>query len=142
LVTDPPTADQSHLIAAAAPHIQSRISTLAQAPGMLAFLFAGGGFTVDPQDAEKVLTPDAAKTLQAADTALASLEPWDASTIEEALRAAVIDGLGLKPKVAFAPLYVAVTGRRVSLPLFQSIELLGRDRTLARLAQAIARLPG
>jgi len=142
LVADPPTDDQARLITVAAPLIQSRISTLAQAPGMLAFLFDGDGFAVDPQDAEKVLTPDAAKALQAAETALTGLEVWDAGPIEEALRAALIDGLGLKPKVAFAPVYVAVTGRRVAPPLFQSIELLGRDRTLARLAHAIASLPG
>ena len=142
LVDGPPTADQVRLIAAAAPLIQSRISTLAQASGMLAFLFAGDGFAVDPQDAGKVLTPDAAKALQAAEAALAGLETWDATTIEDALRAALIEGLGLKPKIAFAPVYVAVTGRRVAPPLFQSIELLGQGPALDRLAHAIAALPG
>ncbi len=51
--------------------------------------------------------------------------------IEAALREALVDGLGLKPKVAFAPLRVAVTGRRVSPPLFESMELLGRERDAA-----------
>jgi glutamyl-tRNA synthetase len=142
LVADPPTAGQERLIAAAAPLIQSRIPTLAQAPVILGFLFAGDGFTVDPQHAEKVLTPDSAKTLQAAEAALAGLESWEVGPIEDALRAALIDGLGLKRKVAFAPVYVAVTGRRVGPPLFDSIALLGRDQTLSRLAQAIASLPG
>ena len=50
-----------------------------------------------------------------------------------ALTAAVVDGLGLKPRVAFTPLRVAVTGRRVSPPLFESMELLGRESTLARI---------
>jgi glutamyl-tRNA synthetase len=143
LVADPPTAGQARLIAAAAPLIQTRIPTLAQAPRMLAFLLVDeSDFTVDPQDAGKVLTPGAAKVLQAAEAALASLETWDAAAIEEALRGALIDGLGLKPRTAFAPVYVAVTGRKVAPPLFQSIELLGRDRTLARLSQATAGLPG
>jgi glutamyl-tRNA synthetase len=52
------------------------------------------------------------------------------------LRAALVDGLGLKPKLAFGPVRVAVTGRRVSPPLFESLELLGRVRTLARLERA------
>jgi glutamyl-tRNA synthetase len=59
------------------------------------------------------------------------------AAIEEALRTSLIDGLGLKPRVAFGPVRVAVTGRRVSPPLFESMELLGRDRSLARLRDAI-----
>ena len=66
-------------------------------------------------------------------------EPWTAEAIHAALTAALVEptGLGLKPRVAFAPVRVAVTGRRVSPPLYESIELLGRERTLARLAHAI-----
>ena len=67
-------------------------------------------------------------------------QPFDAAAIEAALRAALVDGLGLKPRVAFTPLRVAVTGRRVSPPLFESIELLGRDETLARIDRLAARL--
>ena len=58
--------------------------------------------------------------------------------IEAALRAALVDGLGLKPKLAFGPVRVAATGRRVSPPLFESLEILGRERTLARVAAAAA----
>ena len=54
----------------------------------------------------------------------------------EALRAALIDGLGLKPRNAFGPVRVAITGRKVSPPLFESLELLGRERSLARLTAA------
>ena len=69
-------------------------------------------------------------------TALAELGVWTAADVQEALQAALVDGLGLKPRVAFGPVRVAVTGRTVSPPLFESIELLGRERTLARLRAA------
>ena len=70
------------------------------------------------------------------DAALAALEPvtdWRAADLEAALRTAIVEGLGIKPKFAFGPLRVAVTGRRVSPPLFESMEILGRDECLARL---------
>jgi glutamyl-tRNA synthetase len=54
--------------------------------------------------------------------------------LQTVLRAAVVDGLGLKPRVAFAPLRVAITGRRVSPPLFESMEILGRESCLTRIA--------
>ena len=58
---------------------------------------------------------------------------WRAADLEAALRSALIDGLGLKPKLAFGPLRTAVSGQRISPPLFESMEILGRDSTLARL---------
>ena len=139
LVADPPSAGEAELIAAAAPLIQPRIGKLIEAVGMLAFLFVdGAGFKVDPDEAAIVFTPASAEVLVAAEKALAGVDQWAHGEIEDALRAALLDELGLKPKVAFAPVRVAVTGRRVSPPLFQSIELLGRDRTMRRLAQARA----
>ena len=94
-------------------------------------------FTVDPDDAAKVLAADSGRVLKAAEAALADAEPWTAEAIEAALKHALLDELGLKPRPAFAPVRVAVTGRRVALPLYESIELLGRERTLARLEHAI-----
>ena len=70
------------------------------------------------------------------------MEPFEAAGIEAALREALVEGLGLKPKHAFGPLRVAVTGRTISPPLFESMELLGRDVTLARLEAAIADIRG
>jgi glutamyl-tRNA synthetase len=139
MVATPPSDDQAALIEAAAPLIQTRISRLTEAVGMLSFLFAGddGGFKIEPEDAERVLTPEALPALRAAETALATVEPWTHEAIDAALRAALIEGLGQKPRVAFTPVRVAVTGKRVAPPLFQSIELLGRERTLHRLAAAI-----
>ena len=60
--------------------------------------------------------------------------------IEAALRTALVEDLGLKPRLAFGPVRAAVTGRRISPPLFESIELLGRESTLARIAAALAEL--
>jgi glutamyl-tRNA synthetase len=75
--------------------------------------------------------------LAAAEDALASLEPFDAPAIEAALRAKA-DELGLKPRQAFQPIRVAVTGSRISPGLFESIELLGREKTISRLQAAAA----
>jgi glutamyl-tRNA synthetase len=139
LVAEPPSAGDAELIVAAAPLVQPRIGKLGEAVGMLGFLFVdGAGFKIDPEDAAKVLTQAAVPTLAAAEKALAGLDPWTWPEIKAALEAALLAGLGLKPKVAYVPVRVAVTGRRVSPPLFESMELLGRDRTMARLAQALA----
>jgi glutamyl-tRNA synthetase len=141
LVATPPTGADAELVAASAPLIQPRIATLAEAPAMLGFLFVDEAeFTIDAEDGAKVLTPDAEPVLAAAEAALAGVGPWTAGAIELALRDALLeDGLGLKPKAAFGgAVRVAVTGRRIGPPLFESIELLGRDRTLGRLARARA----
>jgi glutamyl-tRNA synthetase len=141
LVQDPVPDGEASLVRAAAPLIQPRIGKLTEAPGMLGFLFVSEeGFTMDPADAERVLTADSRAVLAAAEQALRDLDPWRWPGIEQALREALVEGLALKPKVAFTPVRVAVTGRRVSPPLFQSIELLGKERTLRRIerAQAVA----
>jgi len=95
-------------------------------------------FHVDVDDAAKVLTKDAVHPLETALHALEKVEPWATEGIEAALRAALVEGLGLKPKLAFGPVRVAATGRRVSPPLFESLELLGRDRSLDRLRAGLA----
>ncbi|HTJ72450.1 MAG TPA: glutamate--tRNA ligase [Actinospica sp.] len=130
---------------AAVPLVQERMTVLSEAIGMLGFLYTGDGsdarhaFALNEDDAAKVLTADAWPTLAAAAAALDALPAWTTAAIDEALRTALIEGLGLKPKNAFTPVRVAVTGRRVSPPLFESLELLGRERTLARLRAADAR---
>jgi glutamyl-tRNA synthetase len=140
VIGDPVSEAELAMVTAAAPLIQTRISRLTEAPGMLGFLFADEEhFEVDAQEAERALGPDALPVLQAAEAALAEVQPWTHEAIQAALTAALVEpaGLGLKPRAAFAPVRAAVTGRRVSPPLYESIELLGRERTLARLAQAV-----
>ncbi|MGH3445069.1 MAG: glutamate--tRNA ligase [Nocardioidaceae bacterium] len=129
---------QRALLLAAAPLVQERMSLLTESVDMLGFLFADeSSFTRDPADVEKLLgSDDSPGVLDAAHDALAAVADWQTESIEQALRESLVDGLGLKPRHAFGPVRVAVTGRRVSPPLFESLELLGRDRSLARLASA------
>jgi glutamyl-tRNA synthetase len=113
------------------------MTTLGESVEMLGFLFADEeSFERDPADVEKLLGDDGRAVVTAAREALAGLDAWTTPAIEEALRAALVEGLGLKPRNAFGPVRVAITGRRVSPPLFESMELLGRDRSLARLRSA------
>ena len=137
-VSTPATEQERALAFAAAPLVQERVTVLRQVSGMLGFLFvAEEEFVIDP-DAAATLDGSARPVLEAAVDALRSLSSWTAADIESVLRDALVDRLGLKPKNAFSPVRVAVTGRRVSPPLFESIELLGRDRTLRRLSAALA----
>jgi len=140
LAADPPSAAEAALIAAAAPLVQERCTTLAGGAAMLGFLFtAEDQFGVDPEAGASTLTQEAGPVLATAHQALSELAAWTAADIEATLRAALVDGLGLKPRAAFSgALRVAVTGSRAGPPLFQSLELLGRDRTLDRLARARA----
>lgn len=123
------------LFARAIPLIHERIVTLSEIPDYVRFLFTEN-FTIDPEAKEKALTVEALPILAAAEQAIVDIAEWTLEAIETALRAALIEGLGLKPKNAFTPVRVAVTGARVSPPLFESIELLGKERTLERLKAA------
>jgi glutamyl-tRNA synthetase len=138
LVTDPPTAEQDRVLRAIAPLAQERMIVLSDAVGLLGFLFTDD-VEIDPAAAAKQLAgADAAEVLDAAAAVLTDLADWSTAAIEAALKAALVDGLGRKPRQAFGPVRVAVSGRTVSPPLYESIELLGRERTLDRLAAARA----
>ncbi|MBA2465044.1 MAG: glutamate--tRNA ligase [Nocardioidaceae bacterium] len=133
------TSEQRNLLVAAAPLVQERMITLDESVGMLGFLFLDeSDFVRDPTDVEKLLDEDGRSVVTAAHGALATLSEWNTEAIEGALRNALVEELGLKPRNAFGPVRVAVTGRRVSPPLFESLELLGRDRSLTRLVSAQA----
>jgi glutamyl-tRNA synthetase len=118
----------AELVRRAAPLVQEKIETLAEFPDFAGFLF---------RDVE----PDPAlldgRVLEEAESALAAVEPFTTEAIEEALRA-LSEQLGLKPREAFQPIRVAVTGSKVSPGLFESIELLGREATLERIRRAQA----
>ena len=139
VLSDPVTDDERLLLDRAMPLVNERMNKLAEAPDLLGFLFVDEeSFTRDEGDVEKVLDESGRDVVRAARDALAALDSWDTAAIEEALRAALVEELGLKPRNAFGPVRVAVTGSRISPPLFESLELLGRERSLARLEGALA----
>jgi glutamyl-tRNA synthetase len=108
------------------PLVQAKLTRLSEFPDYAGFLFRD----VEPADLD-----GGAEVVAAARDALADLEPFTAESIEAALRG-VLDGLGLKPRQGFQAIRLAVTGSAVSPGLFESIELLGRETTLRRLASA------
>ena len=130
---------QRPLLVAAAPLVQERSTVLSDAARMLRFLFVDATFAPDPDAAERNLGADAAPVLEAALSSLDALKDWSAPEIEAALKGALVDGLGRGPRKAFAPVRVAVTGRTVSPPLYESMELLGRERSLGRLRAGFER---
>jgi glutamyl-tRNA synthetase len=121
--------------AKAARLVQTRIVVLGDAWDLLKFL-DDREYAIDPKAAAKELGPDAEPVLGAALAALDRIQHWSAAEIEAALKAALLDELGLKPRKAFGPIRVAATGSSISPPLFESLELLGRDRSLRRLRDA------
>lgn len=125
--------------AEAAALVQTRIVVLGDAWGLLKF-FDDGSYEIDEKAAAKELREEAAPVLDAALSALEAVGEWNTANIEAALKEALLDGLELKPRKAFGPIRVAVTGATISPPLFESMELLGADRSLMRLRSARARL--
>ncbi len=121
--------------AEAAALVQTRIVVLGDAWDLLKF-FNDDSYVLDEKSAAKELKAEAAVVLDAALAALEAVSEWTTASIEEALKTALLDGLELKPRKAFGPIRVAVTGATISPPLFESMELLGRDRSLARLRAA------
>lgn len=133
------TPEQLAVLTAIAPLVQERMETLDQAPGMVGFLFqSGGDFVMDEADAA-AMVDGSAEALAGALAALGAMADWSTPAIETALRSALIEGLGLKPRKAFGSVRVAITGRRVSPPLFESMELLGREESLRRIDAALTR---
>lgn len=123
----------------AAELVQTRIVVLSDAWDLLKFLFVDDAdFAIDPAAAAKNLGADAGPVLDETISALEALSAWATADLEEALKAALIEKLELKPRKAFAPVRVALTGSHISPPLYESMELLGREKTLARLRAARA----
>jgi glutamyl-tRNA synthetase len=118
-----------------APLIQERITVLSEAAPMLGFLFVEAKDIVIEEDAKAGLPANSAEIIAAAVAALETLGEADFVTekIQAVLQQALIEGLGEKPRNAFGPLRTAISGRRVSPPLFESMQILGKAETIARL---------
>ncbi|GAA4691022.1 glutamate--tRNA ligase [Nocardioides conyzicola] len=138
VVSDPVSDADAELLELAMPLVAERINKLTEAVDMLGFLFVDeAAFAVDATDAEKLLNDDGRAVVARSLAALEALPEWSTAAIQAALQTELVDGMGLKPRNAFGPIRVAVTGRRISPPLFESMELLGRERSLARLQSAL-----
>ena len=126
------TADEIALVKLALPLIQERIIMLSEVPAMLKFLFVKN-FAVEADSVAKI-TDDASKqVLQRSLKELESLATWNHDSIEAALRSSLIEEMGLKPRIAFGAVRIATTGSTISPPLFESMELLGKEASLARI---------
>ena len=116
---------------------REKIQTLADFWPLVSFLFDGP--VDDPAAFDRVIGSDGGvENLRAARAALAAAEPFDADTVQEALRG-VVEERGVKPGKVFQPVRVAIAGQTVSPGIFESVALLGREPTLARIDAALAR---
>jgi glutamyl-tRNA synthetase len=131
---------ESAILDAAAPLIQERVTVLSEAPDLLSFLFVTADQIAIEEDALAGMPENVAEVLSVAVSALNAIEETDFKTeaIQSALNHALIESLELKPRFAFGPLRTGISGRRISPPLFESMEILGKAETVARL-EAFAR---
>jgi glutamyl-tRNA synthetase len=138
IVSEPATAEQEALLEELMPLVAPRLRKLTEAPGLVASFFVSDtDFTIDEAARAKVLNEQGLSVVQAAYDALAGVSSWTTADIEAALNAKLVEELELKPRVAFGPVRVATSGAQISPPLFESLEILGRERTLTRLKSAL-----
>lgn len=132
------TPSEIEVVKLALPIIQERIVNLAEIPAMLNFLFVTE-FKVDPEEKEKISDDNSQNILKVALAKIEPLSAWDHTSIEIVLRQVLIEEMGLKPRIAFSALRIAVTGSHISPPLFESLELLGKERSIARIRAVISK---
>lgn len=135
------TEEQQRILDAVAPLIQTRMQVLSETPEMVGFLFTADEAHAVTDAAKSSLKPEAGDVLAAAERILTDWQgPFAADSLQQSLREELVDGLGLKPKFAFGPVRVAISGRKISPPLFESMEILGRESSLARVKALRAEL--
>ena len=125
------------LVKQALPIIQERIVKLGEIPAMLKFLFVKE-LVVEADSKEKIKDDQSKQVLKRALEVLEPLSVWNHDSIEGALRTALIDEMGLKPRIAFGAVRIAATGSHISPPLFESMELLGKEASISRVKAAIS----
>jgi glutamyl-tRNA synthetase len=133
VVSDPPAQSDIDALRQILPHVQPRVGLLGEVADMVAFVFTEDTSLAIADDALKTLGDNSAEVLDKALAVLEALDEWSTQSLEDVLRRALVDEMGLSPRHAFTPLRVAVSGRRVSPPLFESMEVLGKDSSLRRL---------
>jgi glutamyl-tRNA synthetase len=130
------TDSEIALVKAALPIIQERIVKLDEVPQMLKFLFVKE-FAVEADSISKITDDVSKDVLKRSLKELEPLTTWNHDSIEAALRVCLIEEMGLKPRIAFGAVRIATTGSTISPPLFESMELLGKEASLARIAAAL-----
>jgi len=125
------------LVKKALPLIQERIIMLSEVPAMLKFLFVKN-FAVEADSVSRITDEASKLVLQRSLKELEPLVTWNHDSIEAALRSSLIEDMGLKPRIAFGAVRIATTGSTISPPLFESMELLGKEASLARISAALA----
>ena len=133
LISDEPTDRELEVIRAAAPLLKERMIVLSEASGMLGFLLSEKAELEFEAEALASLDATANDVVKAAHQVLQSVSNFVAADIQAALNQELVEKMELKPRVAFGPVRVAVSGRRVTPPLFESMEIMGKELTLARL---------
>jgi glutamyl-tRNA synthetase len=133
VLSTPPTPAQLEILGKGAPLIQERITVLGEATAMLGFLFTDYSKITIDEDARKGLPENAKHIVAAATAAISALDDFTTDALHDLLNKVLVEDMGEKPKNAFGPLRTAISGRRVSPPLFESMEILGKAETLARL---------
>lgn len=129
------TDREREVLTAAAPLVQPRVRLLGEVSGMVGALLSTEGYIEPDADARKQLKDSAGDVLDKAIAALHDVAPdqWLAEPLHAALDAALVEQGGYKPRLAYGPVRVAMSGRRVSPPLFESMEIVGKDVAIARL---------
>ncbi|MGV8908179.1 MAG: glutamate--tRNA ligase [Propionicimonas sp.] len=135
-----PTPADVELLRSSVPLIQERLVLLSEAVPKLAYLFTADADLVIEPEALAQAGDAAAGVVATAIESLTGLGEWTHDAIQDALRVSLVEGLGIKPKFAFGPVRLAITGSKVSPPLFESMELLGRASSLTRLERLQAAL--
>ena len=129
------TDHEREVLTAAAPLVQPRVRLLGEVAGMVGSLLSDAPYIEPDADARKTLKDSAGDVLTKAIAALEAVPEgeWKAEHIHDVLNTALVDEAGYKPRLAFGPVRTALSGRRVSPPLFESAEIIGKDVTVARL---------
>jgi len=133
LIKAPPSASEISILEKAAPLIQERITVLSESIEMLRFLFIDK--VIHDQDSLTKLPENTEQIIEASVSVLEKLENWQRESIQAVLQQELIEKMELKPRIAFGPLRSAVSGRKVSPPLFESMEILGREISIQRLRE-------
>ena len=125
---------EMEILTKAAPLIQERIVVLSEAVPMLSFLFVTADQITVEDDAKSGLPENSKEITEAAIASLEVLAEFETAKIQEVLTQKLIEEMAQKPRNAFGPLRTAISGKRISPPLFESMEILGKEETLARLS--------